>query len=419
MKNKLKVSLWLACFSIFWKLNAQMKVTFLNQTWIRYTDNNPGSTLFDTPVDHTFDIGLRRTRMQFFGPVAPRVFVYGQVGLNNLSFNGMRKQGVFLHDATAEYEAIDNKLSIGSGLTAWNGLARYAAPSIGTLLALDAPLYQQFTNDVSDQFVRKFSIYAKGKIGSLDYRLIASKPMAIQKASVAVPDISTNADFSTLPAHMMYHGYASYQFKDQEKNTTAYQTGTYLGTKNILNLGIGAVYQKNAVWYLTTDTVLSDLKLINLDFFMDRPLSERNHTALTVYAAAQYSNYGKDYIRNIGVMNPVTVNNNASNLNGAGNSVALIGTGVTYYTQVGYLLPQKILKERGQLQPYIAVQSSDFQKYDMLLTTTNFGVNWLIDGHRAKLSFDVQNRPVLIATSGAMPSVLRKNMYVLQYQISI
>lgn len=419
MKNKFKVLFCLACFSIFWKVNAQMKVTFLNQTWIRYTDNNPGSTLFDSPVDHTFDIGLRRTRMQFFGPVAPRVFVYGQVGLNNLSFNGTRKQGVFLHDATAEYEAIDNKLSIGSGLTAWNGLARYAAPSIGTLLALDAPLYQQFTNDVSDQFVRKFSIYAKGKLGSLDYRLIASKPMAIQKASVAVPGISSDADFSTQPANMMYHGYAAYQFKDQEKNTTAYQTGTYLGAKNILNLGIGGVYQKNALWYLSTDTVFADLKLINVDFFMDRPLSDRNNSVLTVYAAAQYSNYGKNYIRNIGVMNPVTGNNNAANLNGSGNSVALIGTGVTYYTQVGYLMPQNILKDRGKLQPYIAIQCSDFQKYDKLLTTTNFGINWLIDGHKAKLSFDVQNRPVLIANSGVSPTVLRKNMYVLQYQISI
>ena len=420
MKNKLKVLLWLAGFSIFWKLNAQMKVTFLNQTWLRYTDNNPGSTLFDSEVPETFDIGLRRTRMQFFGPVAPRVFVYGQVGLNNLSFNGARKQGIFLHDATAEYVAVANKLSFGSGLTAWNGLARYAAPSIGTLLALDAPLYQQFSNDISDQFVRKFSIYAKGKLGKLDYRLIASKPMAIQKASAGVPDISQNANFSFLPAHFMYHGYLSYQFKDQENNQTPYQTGTYLGSKNVMNLGLGGVYQKDAMWYLSTDTMYTDLKLVNADFFLDRPLDENKKTALTLYAAVQYSNYGKNYIRNIGVMNPTTGNNYPMNLNGGGNAVPLIGTGMTYYTQIGFILPKNILKENGRLQPYAAFQCSKFQKYnDVFLATSNIGINWLIDGHKAKLSFDIQNRPVVFDDLQTGYSVQRKNMYVLQYQISI
>lgn len=399
-------------------LNAQMKVTFLNQTWLRYTDNNPGSTLFDAACPQIFDIGLRRTRMQFFGPVAPRVFVYGQVGLNNLSFNGTRKQGVFLHDATAEYEAVSSKLSIGSGLTAWNGLARYAAPSIGTMLALDAPLYQQFTNDVSDQFVRKFSLYAKGKLGKLDYRLVLSKPMAIQKASVPVSGLGPDASFSLAPSKLMYHGYLSYQFKDQEKNATAYQVGSYLGAKNVLNVGFGGVYQKDAMWYLNTDTLYHSMTLLNADLFLDQPLNTEKNTAITFYAAAQFSDYGKNYVRKIGVMNPVTGTTNTAILNGAGNSTPLIGTGWTYYTQFGYLLSKNLLKDRGRLQPYASIQMSHFQKFDGLITTAHAGINWLIDGHRAKISFDIQNRPVL-ENLGTAISITRKNMYVLQYQISI
>ncbi|WP_167516961.1 hypothetical protein [Hydrotalea flava] len=44
--------------------------TFLNQTWLRYNQNNPGTLVEGEVRKNTFDIGLRRTRIQMFGEIA-------------------------------------------------------------------------------------------------------------------------------------------------------------------------------------------------------------------------------------------------------------------------------------------------------------------------------------------------------------
>lgn len=401
-----------------------IKFTFLNQVWMRYTHNNPGSTLYDTPKDQTFDIGLRRTRMQIFGQLSKRVFFYTQIGQNNLSFNGVRKQGIFFHDALAELSIFNKYLSLGSGLTGWNGLSRFAAPAVGSILMVDAPLYQQSTNDVSDQFLRKFSVYAKGKIGKIDYRLVVSKPMSLQKASTAGGNFGTISSFSTLPPKLQYHGYVSYQFLDEEANTIPYATGSYLGKKRVFNIGAGFLYQKDAMWHLAdnaTDTVSTALKLFNVDVFYDAPLNKEKMNAITFYASGQYSDYGKGYYRNIGPMNPMTGTNTAGTLSGAGNAWPTLGTGITVFTQAGYLFKKDLLgKDNGTLQPYVGYQMNKFDYFDKAGSTFNVGVNWLIDGHRSKLTLDYQNRPVFSANSASQKVTTdRRGMVVLQYQISL
>src|SRR6478736_4233020 len=44
-----------------------LKWTFMNQVWFRYNQSNPGTLVLGERANNTFDIGLRRTRMQFFG----------------------------------------------------------------------------------------------------------------------------------------------------------------------------------------------------------------------------------------------------------------------------------------------------------------------------------------------------------------
>src|SRR5687767_14768923 len=63
-----------------------LKWTFLNQVWIRYNDSNPGTTVLGEPASNTLDIGLRRTRIQFFGQLTDHVFFYTQFGQNNFNF---------------------------------------------------------------------------------------------------------------------------------------------------------------------------------------------------------------------------------------------------------------------------------------------------------------------------------------------
>ena len=60
-----------------------------------------------------------------------------------------------MHDAVAEYQAVKNKLSLGGGISGWSGLARYASPSAGTIMGIDAPIFEQATADITDQFLRK------------------------------------------------------------------------------------------------------------------------------------------------------------------------------------------------------------------------------------------------------------------------
>src|SRR6266704_3145330 len=63
-----------------------IKATFLNQTWFRYADYNPGSTVLGSPTSNGFDIGLRRTRFQLYGQLTDHVTFYFQMGQNNFNF---------------------------------------------------------------------------------------------------------------------------------------------------------------------------------------------------------------------------------------------------------------------------------------------------------------------------------------------
>jgi hypothetical protein len=399
-----------------------VKMTFLNQVWLRYNQSNPGTLIYGTPKAETYDIGLRRTRLQLFGQLTDRVFFYTQFGQNNLSSTSTRKQGLFFLDAITEYAFIKRNLSVGAGLTGWNGLSRYSSPSVGTILTMDAPLYQQSTNDVNDQFLRRLSIYAKGKIGKLDYRMVVSDPMSIQKASVPVGGLSQTSSFSTLPGKAQVHGYLNYQFLDEESNLTPYTTGSYLGKKRVFNVGAGFMVQQNAMWHLNSsmDTVQTNLQLFSADVFYDAPLNKEKRNAITAYVAYQNSDYGKNYLRSIGAMNPGTETNMNGTINGTGSAYPTIGTGNTIYAQLAYLFKHDLLKDQGTLQPYAAVQFSQFQALDQPSTTVDVGLNWLIDGHRSKMSLNYQNRPVFdMNSNGDMKVASRKSMVVLQYQISL
>lgn len=411
-------------FKIAFNENAShyVKLTFLNQIWMRYNESNPGSTVYNAPKSTTYDIGLRRTRFQLFGQLSDRVFFYTQFGLNNISYTSPRKQGLFLHDATSEYVVVKRALSMGVGLTGWNGVSRYSSPSVGSILTMDAPLYQQATNDVNDQFLRKLSIYAKGKLGALDYRFILSNPMSVQKASTSGGDFGQNSSFSTLPGKMQVHGYVNYQFKEEESNLLPYNVGSYLGKKSVFNIGAGFLVQPDAMWRQgnNMDTLQTNLQLYSVDVFYDLPLNSQKKNAITVYASYQYSDYGKNYLRSIGAMNPATGVDANGSINGAGSACPIIGTGNTLYAQAGYLFKQDLLKDKGTLQPFVGIQ---FSKFDILkdpVTTIDCGLNWLMEGHRSKLSLNYQNRPVFNTdVNGQNVQTSRKSMVVLQYQISL
>ncbi|MBI1838093.1 MAG: hypothetical protein HYR91_12595 [Flavobacteriia bacterium] len=419
-----------------------IKATVVGQFWTRYTDLNPGSTLKaenNTTAAGTntasasansggygnvspFDIGIRRLRFNVMAQLTDRVFFYCQFGQNNFNYTSTLYSGSFVHDAVGEYKIHKSILTIGTGLSGWSGLTRFAAPGVGSIMGIDAPLYQQVTNGVNDQFLRKLSIYAKGKIGKLDYRLALSKPMIGQNSSVILGALNSNsATFSYLPPKVQTQGYINYQFLDKEDNTLAYTSGTYHGKKKIFNLGVGWINQNKALWIINSngDTISKNMTLLGTDVFIELPLSEKRN-AITAYIAYTDYQMGKNYIRNVGAMNPANKVNSAGSFNGPGNAAPIIGTGQTIYALFGYKFKDNLLKEQGSLQAYTSIQYSKYQALKDPMIIYEAGLNWLINGdHHSKLTLGYQSRPIYRKDlNGDLKVVTTKGMLVLQYQIS-
>ncbi|HWZ21243.1 MAG TPA: hypothetical protein VNW06_01245, partial [Cytophagaceae bacterium] len=305
-----------------------IQITGLVQTWIRQNGSNPGTTVNGHAAPHTFDIGFRRVRFQLLGQLTDRIFFYSQIGENSISFQSERKFGFFIHDAIGEYAFIKKNLSIGAGLGSWAGPLRFSSPGVASIMGYETPVFQQTTNDINDQFGRKFMVYAKGKLGKLDYRVSLAKPfivnpgngaasanVAINGGQAAVPLLGTMPNgvstFSTRDPNPQFSGYFAYQFLDQEANFVPYNTGSYYGQKRVFNIGGGFQYQNRAVWRkelnTTTgvvDTITSSYTSVGLDIIYDTPVNKEKGTAISIYASWLYSNYGKNYIRTFGPMNP-------------------------------------------------------------------------------------------------------------------
>lgn len=393
-----------------------VKLTFMTQAWLRTADYNPGTTINDMPKSSGTDIGIRRYRVQLYGQLTDRVFTYTQFGENNFNNISDRKLGFFVHDAYGEYAIDKTKISLGIGISGWSGLSRFASSSVGNMMGIDLPLYQETTNDVTDQFGRKLSVHAKGKLGKLDYRVAMAQPMSIQKSAGYNPanGISTASTFSARPPKMQYNAYVMYQFKDQESNMTPYNTGTYLGKKNVFNVGAGVIYQQDAMWRLNAanDTISSNMLHLAADIYYDAPAGDKGE-AISLYGNLAHYDYGKDYIRNSGPMNPANGNNNPTILNGGGNAFPMFGTGTVAYMQAGYKFRDNLIGTTT-LMPYFSVQYADYDRLNDAMTYYDAGVNWILAGQTSKFTVAYQNRPVFNIAGN---SIDRKGAIVAQYQI--
>ncbi len=396
---------------------AYIKLNFVSQVWVRYNENNPGTTINNEPQNGTYDVGIRRMRFVLSGQLTDRVSFFIQFGQNNLGYLSPRKSGAFFHDIAGEYAIAKKKLSLGFGLHGWNGLGRYSNAAVASILCLDPPIFQETTNDINDQFIRKLGIYAKGKLGKLDYRLSASKPFVTQTASTPVDPLSSNSSYSMKLPQQALQGYLMYQFLDQENNAGPGTTGTYLGKKRIFNMGAGFVHQGRAMWSKTVsnDTVFHAMDLWAIDLFYDAPINKERGSALTIYAGYFNFDFGKGYIRNVGPMNPATGTINGS-FNGPGNAAPLIGTGQVYYLHSGYKFRKDLLGNSGTLQPYAAVQYSKYDRLNDPMVIIDTGVNWLIEKHNSKFTLNYQSRPIYDITNVNVTS--RRGEWILQYQVS-
>jgi hypothetical protein len=402
----------------------------LNQTWVRFNENNPGTTVENKLKDNSFDIGLRRTRFQIYGQLTDKVFIYFQFGMNNFNsqFNtgSNRKLHAFFHDALCEYKVSKgNQLKLGGGLTIANGLSRFSQPSVSSIMTMDVPVFAQSTVDQTDEFSRKLSIYARGQVGKFDYRFILSDPFPISSAgnngNLSPQSFST---FSNYGHTLQQQGYIMYQFFEHENHTTPYMTGTYLGKKKIFNIAVGGIFQKDAMWKwkAPNDTAYQDMKLFAVESFLDMPLSSK-HDAISAYAGFFNTDYGTNYLRYNGLMNPANgrslmpINYLTGQGPTFGNAYPMFGTGQVIYTQLGYLFPEG-KKTKSRFMPYATFTTAKFdQLQKKQMNVYNAGINCLINGHKSKFTLDWQNRPTYEIVAGGLKNGPRKNSVVLQYQI--
>ncbi|MBY0068268.1 porin [Empedobacter falsenii] len=387
------------------------------EAWARYTQLNPGSMINDQEKSETSDLSLRRVRLKLtYKPTEKLTFVL-QGGATNLNANQKGANNFELLDAYGEYK-FSEAIQFGAGRSTWRGLSRFTTGPLNTLL-YDLPAYATSNAGITDATVRELSAYVKGQIGKFDYRVILANPytnlMADPRWNVStVSRNATNKDIS---------GYFRYAFFDTENISSPFNSGTYNGSKKVLSIGAGFDYIHNLMWHKddTGITQNDDMKNFAVDVFYDAPINKDKGTSISAYAMAMHNDYGPNYVRYVGTNNPATgVNAANASLNGAGNAMPIIGTGNTYFLQVGGTLPY-FNKEKSnlQLQPAGSIELSDLKGLKDDAIIYDAGVSLLFNKMSSRLTFDAQNRPIFNNEGGNAVATDRKWQFVLKYRIDI
>jgi hypothetical protein len=415
-----------------------------HQMWATATQNNPDTRdakneLIDGSSNAkgawSTDLALRRSRFLAYAQISPRALILTHWGINNQSFisggtppngpnatttlsNQGKKPALFMHDLWTEFEIKKDKLYLGAGLHYWNGVSRLSSHSTLNFMTLDAPIFNWPNIETTDQFARQFGFYAKGQLGRLDYRVALNKPFANGATPVAVA--KNEVAVNVLNENWATAGYVNWMFWDKESNKLPYFVGSHLGTKKVLNVGVGWYNHAGASLYKTTrgDSTFQAQRVLSVDVFLDMPINKAKGSALSVLATYYNFDYGTNYLRSIGILNlHVSPSSTTNSFAGTGNAQPTIGTGGIFYVQAGYLLPR--LKTGTAFMPYVTVTHKDFERLANPSTQFGLGLNYFVTGHNAKVTLEYQTRPIyrLDAASGAINRTGYRGELILQTHI--
>lgn len=345
-----------------------------HQAWLTAAENSQ--------EDYKVNASLRRSRFLMYAQISERFLILTHFGLNSFNASNMDPVGkndnaqLFMHDAWVDYTVFGKKLHLGAGLHYWNGISRLSGQSTLNMLTLDAPRFNWATIGTSDQFARHMGVFAKGKLGRLDYRLAVNNPIVNSldaNRGIALDQnyatYQSRSIFGDTEANYSYQGYFSYEMKDQEGNLLPYFVGSYLGTKKVFNVGAGFFSHPKGTVSLNTagDTITHNVNLLGVDVFYDAPIGQKD-AAITAYGVYYNYDFGPNYRLT--------------------NSSNVIATGSIFYAQGGYTLPT--FSDKGRLQPYFSGSYRDLDAFNDAATTFGLGANWYISGHNAKLTIEYQ-----------------------------
>jgi len=407
--------------------------------WTRETQLNPGTAVNGLPQKDLTDIGLRQFRLLIYAQLSPKYLILSDIGVDNQTFsqggvpgggstgNGGqtfsstlgKKPGLYLHDLWNEYAVVPDKdaatgkkndfsLYIGTGLHYWMGISRMTTTATSNYLAVDAPLFNWPLVEQSDQFGRELGIYIKGNAGPVSYRWSVNKPFTVLSSPIAYsagsPEVNYAVD-NNAPGMLSTTGYADWQFLDRESNFLPYNVGTYLGTKKVFNIGAGYYQSNDGTVTQVNNTATSPFIRHNIfiwavDCFADLPFGGAKNWAVTAYSVFYHDDFGPNYLRFESIMNANVslapgYTGNVSQA-GFGNLAPVTGTGTTWFTQAGLLLPKTWFKSDIRVQPFGEFTVQEYQRYgDAKFTYWSAGGNLYLDGHHAKISFKYQTRPIV------------------------
>ncbi len=168
--------------------------------------------------------------------------------------------------------------------------------------------------------------------------------------------------------NLLYAGRVVYNFLDPEDNPAYYESSTYYGSADILTLGAVIQYQKDGVGtYLRK----GDYTGISVDGLFEKKVL--NGGAVTLEGAYYHYDTG-------GVVDVSPSYNGA----GAFSNVGGLTHGHGYLVSGAFLFPPKI--GYGKFQPVVRYQDFDATITKVTTKQTDGGVNYIIDGHNARIS---------------------------------
>ncbi|WP_343680136.1 porin [Chryseobacterium arthrosphaerae] len=402
------------------KLNSKgdqwIKLGISSQIWLRSIENNPGTSVNGVPQEQTYDAGIRRMRLIIQSQVTPFYSVFLQMGINNQNFisgggsgtgnNGAGKKApFFFHDAYNELAIIPrnnfqtgkpnkNNLYLGAGLHSWNGVSRLTNASTTKMLAGDIPIFNFPSIEIADQFSRQLGVFVHGEFDRLNYRFSVNKPFATNlKPAVGGPAVDNNQS-----GKLSYSGYAFYQFFGKETTVTSFLPGNTLAARKVLNIGTGFYTSKDATQTQPSENVFEShpANIFGADVYSEIPLGNKNkEMGLTLYSVYYNYNYGPNYLRMTGLLNPGAPDpafTGQRALEGAGNNRVLMGTGNIWFSQVGFVIPKfsTILK----IQPFFNYALKNMKALNQSGSYYDIGTNFYLYGQNARIVVQYSSRPL-------------------------
>lgn len=390
------------------------------QMWATLNANNPGTIGYDSePAKTSTNIGIRRARMLFYAQMGPRWLILTHFGINNQTFNSGgysgstdgKKPQLYVHDLWTEFNIIPKKLYIGMGLHYWNGVSRSANGSTLNFMTLDAPIFNWFTIETNDQFGRQLGLYAKGQLNRLDYRLALNQPFQNGVNPYLQTSRTTTGFNNELAAKNAFTntfaqaGYFKFMFKDIEKNVLPYEIGVCMDGQEMFNIGAGFYNHPQSTYTFDPGSGSESLKLYNttilgVDMFYNNTIGNKGFL-INAYVLYQYMDYGKRYLRNIGVFNTSTMIGNEEQLGeayasrsvmGAGNLQPTMGTGDIVFTQFGLKFPS--FENGSAFMPYVTGTYKSFEAIEAPSLQYDLGLNYFVNKHNAKVTLQYGTRPV-------------------------